>query len=431
MRSILFSIIVFPALTSCAKTEIDVFGRIHGIVTDAETGEPIRTASVTITGGKTTVTGSDGRYDFGELEPGEYTIQVARLEYQTNTKRVNVEPGITTQGDILMYRGAGVLYLSRHTIEFGADNTLSVFEIRNTGQHDLDWEIVMDCEWISEIAPASGVTKAAERTSITVKIDRAKVAAGKQSTVIVVTSNGGAQEIGVSVNGEDTGGGNGGGGTSAVLNGLLAFYTFDDGTANDVTDNKLNASLVNSPALIDDTPAGEGKALHLNKNQEQYLNVPSNPFSGKRTYSVSFWLKDFGEGVIYAAVGSTYANSYPQLRCADRKLILYVRGLNLAGSEAFAYSASAIQDGKWHLITLTSYAVTGNQISTNKLFIDGKLVDTISVYSDNSSAARFQFGGNGNDPRGDYATSMKLDNIRLYDRALSDEEVKIIYEAEK
>jgi hypothetical protein len=37
-----------------------------------------------------------------------------------------------------------------------------------------------------------------------------------------------------------TGGGNGGGIGSAVANGLLGYYTFDDGTADDVTDNELN-----------------------------------------------------------------------------------------------------------------------------------------------------------------------------------------------
>ncbi len=428
----LFSIIIVLALASCAKTEPDIFGRIHGIVTDAESGEPIRTASVTLTGGKTTTTGSDGRYDFGDLEAGEYTVQISKTGYQTNTKRVNVESGVTAQGDILMYYGAGFLKVNKSNIEFGTNNTLTVFEITNTGQHDLNWEITKDCEWITEITPSSGVTRPGAKATVTIKIDRSKVTGtAKLSTTIIVSSNGGGQEIIVSVNGVETPGGDGGGG-SAVTNGLLAYYTFNDGTANDATDNKLDANLINTPDLIADTPTGEGKALHLNKNKEQYLNIPSNPFKDKTKYSVSFWIKDSGEGVIFAAVGASYGVSTPRLMCISGKLALDVTGFfTLSQVPTFDYGASAIQDGKWHLVVI---ATDGNKTTreyVNKLYVDGKLADTSSYFiTGSANATKFQFGGKGG-YTADYSTSMKLDNIRLYDRELSDEDVKTIYEAEK
>jgi len=59
-----------------------------------------------------------------------------------------------------------------------------------------------------------------------------------------------------------------------ITTGLLAYYTFDDGTADDKSGNNLHAILNNSPALISDTPSGKGKALHLNIDLEQFLNIP-------------------------------------------------------------------------------------------------------------------------------------------------------------
>ena len=71
--------------TSCTEEEPELYGNVHGYVSDEATGEPIRTASVTINpGGKKTVTGSDGRFEYTTLEAGQYTLQIAKDGYQTN-----------------------------------------------------------------------------------------------------------------------------------------------------------------------------------------------------------------------------------------------------------------------------------------------------------------------------------------------------------
>ena len=92
-----------------------LYGRGAGIirqraryVSDEATGEPIRTASVTINpGGKKTVTGSDGRFEYTTLEAGQYTLQIAKDGYQTNVGNVTVVPGQTAQCDILLRPGDG------------------------------------------------------------------------------------------------------------------------------------------------------------------------------------------------------------------------------------------------------------------------------------------------------------------------------------
>jgi hypothetical protein len=89
-------------LLSCSRTEIDTFGNIYGIVTDL-TGAPVQTANVTLTpGGRVTATGSNGQYEYLDLSPGQYTIQVICNGYQTDVKRITVLAGETVQGDFLL-----------------------------------------------------------------------------------------------------------------------------------------------------------------------------------------------------------------------------------------------------------------------------------------------------------------------------------------
>lgn len=58
-------------------------GRIRGRVTAAQTGQPIRRAQVTIVGaaGRQTETDENGRYEFGELPPGEFSVSVSKTGY--------------------------------------------------------------------------------------------------------------------------------------------------------------------------------------------------------------------------------------------------------------------------------------------------------------------------------------------------------------
>ncbi|MBR4391748.1 MAG: carboxypeptidase regulatory-like domain-containing protein [Bacteroidales bacterium] len=85
----------------CTEDEYTLFGSINGVVTDINTGEPIGNVSLTLSpSGKTSVTGSDGNYEFIDLEAAQYKIQARHAEYKTDTKTVNVLAGETVRGDI-------------------------------------------------------------------------------------------------------------------------------------------------------------------------------------------------------------------------------------------------------------------------------------------------------------------------------------------
>ena len=108
------------AFIGCAKDEEDVTGSIYGIVTDAATGEPVSSANVSLSpSGKSIVTGNDGRYEFSGLTPGQYTVQVTKNEYESNTKQITVVAGEQASGDITLQQASSQLKLTNNSLNFG------------------------------------------------------------------------------------------------------------------------------------------------------------------------------------------------------------------------------------------------------------------------------------------------------------------------
>ena len=80
--SLLLIFVSILNFNSCKPDSIEELGSIYGIVTDKATGEPVKNANVQLRpSGETTLTGTDGRYEFVDLKNGEYSITVSKTEY--------------------------------------------------------------------------------------------------------------------------------------------------------------------------------------------------------------------------------------------------------------------------------------------------------------------------------------------------------------
>ncbi|UCE25577.1 MAG: von Willebrand factor type A domain-containing protein [Candidatus Zixiibacteriota bacterium] len=81
-------------------------GRISGQVVDNDTGDPVRGATVMIVGTKqTTTTGSDGKFTFGSLDPGAYTLKITHPNYKTLImKAVTVRADLRTDASCRLER---------------------------------------------------------------------------------------------------------------------------------------------------------------------------------------------------------------------------------------------------------------------------------------------------------------------------------------
>ncbi|MCL6580024.1 MAG: carboxypeptidase regulatory-like domain-containing protein [Firmicutes bacterium] len=87
-------------------------GRVYGVVTGAETGEPLggvevnlyETAGVVYT---SAVTGSDGSYNLADIRPGAYTVTFILPGYTTLQVGVPLGPGEAVRVDVALSRAAG------------------------------------------------------------------------------------------------------------------------------------------------------------------------------------------------------------------------------------------------------------------------------------------------------------------------------------
>ena len=83
-------------------------GSIRGQVTDAETGQPIPVARVTVEGTRIrTRAGQDGRYALSAVRAGGVVIVAELLGYEPERREVTVAPGRTTVVDFRLGRPAG------------------------------------------------------------------------------------------------------------------------------------------------------------------------------------------------------------------------------------------------------------------------------------------------------------------------------------
>lgn len=74
---------LFLAVALCACKKVEQPGSIHGSITDKAIGEPIKTAGVELLPiGIKTITGSEGQYEFNEVDPGTYKLHITKNGYE-------------------------------------------------------------------------------------------------------------------------------------------------------------------------------------------------------------------------------------------------------------------------------------------------------------------------------------------------------------
>ena len=186
MKLKLLYLLMLLVCVGCAKDEVALTGDIYGKVTDAFSGEPLQSATVTLTpGGSSATTGSEGTFEFKDLEPGQYELQIAKAGYITNTKRVTVTVGGVASGDVALESDRDI-ELSVSSLNFGTTNTSLSFEIRNLGSSRCSWNIsgLEDINWL-EFTPTTGTLEAGKSNAVKVVLLRDKLTENKEATILV------------------------------------------------------------------------------------------------------------------------------------------------------------------------------------------------------------------------------------------------------
>lgn len=308
--------------------------------------------------------------------------------------------------------------VSPTTLNFGEAYSELQFTVRNIGTSgDLMWNIPTPTNKCLRVYPSTGITSIGGSTQVTVTLDRSMMDADITSAFINVATDGGSIPVTVTATKAGSSSGSGGGNTGdiAVKSGLMAYYTFDDGTANDITENELDATLINDPSFTTETASGRGKAVFFNSQKDQYMNIPYNPFKNITNYTITMWVKDFGYGYFIKNGGDE--NSQPRFAFYYDEDGFFKFRLNpySSGMGTFTYDAKSLIDGEWHMLAIS------RSEGLCELYVDGALVANKQLtYND------FPI-----DPSIIIQNHMRFDNLRLYNRKLKSNEITEIYNSEK
>ena len=190
MKKLFYAIFPLAALlllTTCEEELPNTMGNIYGIVGDMETGDPIRGASVTLSpGNRSTVTGSDGHFEFLNLEAAQYKIQVSANGYVTNSRQITVLSGTSTSGDIMLRQTTAQMFVSADKLDFGSNEKSLSFDVVTKGDRQVEWTIKENIDWLSCSPEKGKITNSS--SSVVVTIDRKGLPDGIYKDVIVVST---------------------------------------------------------------------------------------------------------------------------------------------------------------------------------------------------------------------------------------------------
>ncbi|WP_243347105.1 LamG domain-containing protein [Parabacteroides sp. FAFU027] len=210
-----------------------------------------------------------------------------------------------------------------------------------------------------------------------------------------------------------------------VTTGLVARYSFDAVSGTTVTDdtgNGIAGTLVGAPAVV---TGKSGSAVNF-PTKTDYMTLPAGVVSTLTDFTISTWVNfntlstwsrifDFGTGTSY----------YMFLTPSNGSIARFA--IKNGGTEQLINGTAKLPTGKWVHVAVTCKYDPTTLIGTGKLYVNGSLVGTNSNLTINpsmlpSTTLNYLAKSQYNDP----ALNGAIDEFRIYNRALTSDEVMIL-----
>ena len=188
----LYVLCMTALMVGCTEDEPILFGDIYGTVTDVDTGEPIRNAEVVLSPkGASTISGSDGRFEFRSLEAGQYSISISSEGYESNSRQVTVVPGQSTSCDIHLTPRAvvEVFNIDPLTLNFGTTQTQLAVTVTNDSPNETQWSLDLGQNTWLKATPIAGQLGAGKKQTIVFSANRAYLTA-ETSGIVTIAAQG-------------------------------------------------------------------------------------------------------------------------------------------------------------------------------------------------------------------------------------------------
>jgi len=223
---------------------------------------------------------------------------------------------------------------------------------------------------------------------------------------------------------------------SCVNNGLVGYWNMDEGgasTAKDSSGNGNNGTLTNGPLW---TKGKKGNALKFD-GVDDYVNLTDQDYFSPAVndITVSVWVKvpetapavgqglQGSQGSYFVSKGST--DNWEWAFENDNNTKLYFALWQSDGLDhGYVGIDRTMNDGKWHF-----YSATVRYLSKVILYVDGSEVANTTSFSGamSNGSQTVQVGERGD---GNYFSGT-IDEVRIYNRALTPEEINYLYNEKK
>jgi len=212
--------------------------------------------------------------------------------------------------------------------------------------------------------------------------------------------------------------------TALDLNrGLVAYYSFDDIHDNVLPDDSGNGNdgVIYGAKVVDGI---KGKALYFEEGDG--VKLPHTVVDGKDTLTLIFWVRTIDEKICLMSGANEKEDNELLITANDIYVIVNYRQ-HTTGTQILC--KSKINDGLWHMIAVVV------SVDSTITYIDNELACISSI----GSKKPFDISPNGlwlsveQDQIGhwnslDDCLRGTIDEVHIYNRALSDEEIKALYE---
>ena len=231
----------------------------------------------------------------------------------------------------------------------------------------------------------------------------------------------------------------------ASASNLVGYWAMNEASGNSLTDSSSNSStgtLTNGPTWSNDswntlTKQTRNYSLDFDGTNDYVPLVGSlsagtyNFFTSTLKYSVSIWfqLDDHTADATQVLLANNYTASNKGIQVwydnRDGYATKAIRVNSWAGSSVSTNTASAISDNNWHHLVVTSSGAS----ETLAVYLDGALLAIASLGSVTSTAPNqdLAIGGRVISSSVDSPINGKMKDVAIFNRALSEDAVKSIY----
>lgn len=212
-----------------------------------------------------------------------------------------------------------------------------------------------------------------------------------------------------------------------INNGLVAYYPFN-GNANDESGNGNNGT-VNGATLTNDRFGNNSRSYSFNRNTNNDISIATNPtINALSNITITAWVNlnsyaAAGEGGYNHFVNkSDQANNHQFVFASNSTQLYFYFG---SGNNGFTTN-NLPKLNQWAHLAVT-YNYDGNVSNSKcKFYINGSLVDTKQTTTGlNQTNHNLRLGAFSNETFN--RLDGKLDDVRIYNRALTQEEITYLY----